>query len=96
MPWRRNAVTSVAAVIDSTGGKLDRSSSASAAFSAVADGAGSGVSAGSIVAGASTVALALRLRRDHRARNSSSLIRAHLHHDDAAPAPRGRRGAARV
>ena len=39
--------------------------------------------------------LASRLRRDQRARNSSSLIRARLH-VVAAPAPPDQRGAARV
>src|SRR5258707_9945383 len=96
MPWRRNAVTSVAAVIESIGGKLERSTSAFAGSSAVTGDAGFGVSAVWAGAGASAATFASRLRRDQRARNSSSLIRAHLHHDDAAPAPRDRHGAARV
>src|SRR5713226_7562305 len=88
MPWRRNAVTSVAAVIESIGGKLERSNSAFAGSSAVTGDAGFGVSAVWAGAGASAATFASRLRRDQRARNSSSLIRAHLHHDAAAPAPR--------
>src|SRR5260370_36814355 len=87
MPWRRNAVTSVAAVIESIGGKLERSTSALAGSSAVTGDAGFGVWAG---AGALAATFASRLRRDQRARNSSSLIRAHLHHDPAARALRDR------
>ena len=86
---------SVAASIESIDGKLEISTSAFAGLSTVAGRAGFGFSTGSVGGGASTAALASRLRRDQRARNSSSLIRARPH-GNAEPAPPDRRGAARA
>jgi len=96
MPLRRNAVMSVAASIDSIGGKLDKSTSGFGGFSAVpGGGVRSCSSIGSAGSGAALPDLASCLRRDQRARNSWSLIRARLH-VVAAPAPPDQRGAVRA
>ena len=78
---------SVPASIESIGGKFDRSTSgAPGSSTAFEGGAGLGACVGSAGGKASLPALVSRFRRDQRARNSSSLIRARLP-DDAAPAP---------
>jgi len=53
---------SVAASIESIGGNLDRSTSASGGFSAAAGDAGFGITAGSVGGGTFTTAFASRLR----------------------------------
>src|SRR4051812_45915858 len=70
-PARRNAAMSVSALIDSSGGKLARSNSGSAV--GFASGFGSSI-AGSAVRGSASAFPISRLRRDQRARKSSSVI----------------------